>query len=76
MMKLGMRDNSNCFTFLPEEVTMKARTTVIVLAKTVETATVNIIPNMVCWRMQVAVLGYPMKSKEQRKQQVREMSKM
>jgi hypothetical protein len=55
---------------------MKARTTVIVLAKTVETATVNIIPNMVCWRMQVAVLGYPMKSKEQRKQQVREMSKM
>jgi hypothetical protein len=43
---------------------------------TVEVTTVNTIPNVVCWRMQVAMLGWPMKSKEQRKQKVREMSRM
>jgi hypothetical protein len=43
---------------------------------TVEVTTVNTIPNVVCWRMQVAMLGRPMKSKGQRKQKVREMSRM
>jgi hypothetical protein len=37
---------------------------------------VNTIPNVVCWRMQVAMQGQPMKNKEQRKQKVREMSRM
>jgi hypothetical protein len=55
---------------------LKARITVRVLATTVEVTTVNTIPNVVCWRMQVAMPGWPMKSKEQRKQKVREMSRM
>jgi hypothetical protein len=61
---------------IPGEVTLKARTTVTALAKTMEIATVNITQNVVCCRMQVAVVGWPMKSKEQRKQKVREMSRM
>jgi hypothetical protein len=48
MMRLDARDISNCLTLLPEEVTMKARTTVIVLANTVEIATVNTTPNVFC----------------------------
>ncbi|MEJ1269772.1 olfactory receptor 1354 [Cricetulus griseus] len=43
-------------------------TTVTVLANTVERATVNRNPNAFCCRIQVAVLGRPMKSKGQRKQ--------
>ena len=38
------------------------------------TATLNTAPNVICRRMQVAVLGRPMKSKEQRKQE-EEMSR-
>jgi hypothetical protein len=57
-------------------VTVKARTTVTVLATRVEIATVNTIPNAICWRIQLAVFRYPVKSKDQRKQQGREMSKM
>ena len=55
---------------------MNARTTVIVLAKTVETETVNTTPNVICCRMQVAAFGWPMKSKGQRKQKMSEMSKI
>ena len=56
-MKLGTLDISNHFILLPGEVTLKARTTVTVLAKMVERETVNTAPNVVCCRMQVAVLG-------------------
>jgi hypothetical protein len=55
---------------------LKARITVRVLAMTVEVTTVNTIPNVVCWRMQVAMPGRLMKSKEQIQQKVREMSRM
>jgi hypothetical protein len=76
MMELGAPDSSNCLILLPRTVILKARTTATVLANTVETATVNTTPTVVCWRMQLAVLGQPMKRKEQRKQKVREMSGM
>ena len=76
MMKLGALDNINNLIILPGSVLLKARTTVRVLAKTVESATVNRPPYMLCCRIHVALLGYPMKSKGQRKQQVRVMSKM
>ena len=76
MMKLGALDNINHLSTLPGNVILKARTTVRVLAKTVESATVNRPPYMLCCRIHVAVLGYPMKSKGQRKQQIRVMSKM
>jgi hypothetical protein len=36
-------------------VTVKVRTTVIVLATRVEIATVNTIPNAIYWRIQMAV---------------------
>ena len=55
---------------------MNARTTVIVLAKTVERETVNTTPNVICCRMQVAEFGWPMESRGQRKQKMSEMSKM
>ena len=55
---------------------MNARTTVIVLAKTVETETVNTTPNVTCCRIQTAELGCPMKSKGHRKLKMSEMSKM
>lgn len=53
-----------------------ASTTVVVLAKKVETATVNTTANVVFWRMQMTVFAQPVKSKEQRKQKVREMSRV
>mgnify|MGYP007071254341 CR=1 FL=1 len=52
---------------------MNARMTVRVLAETVTTATVNAAANVICLSMHVAVLGWPMKSKEQRKHRRREM---
>ena len=55
---------------------MKARSIVTVLANTVETATVNTTPNVICCKMHVAEFGWPMKSKGQRKQKKIEMSKM
>ncbi|KAK7809193.1 LOW QUALITY PROTEIN: hypothetical protein U0070_025602, partial [Myodes glareolus] len=57
-------------------VTLKASSTVTVLANTVETATVNTTPNVTCCKIQIAELGYPMKSKVQRKQKMSEMSKI
>jgi hypothetical protein len=41
MLKLGILDTSNHLILLPGEVTLKSRTTVIVLANTMETVTVN-----------------------------------
>ena len=61
---------------LPGVVSLKAMTTVIVLANTVEIATVKNTPNVVCCKMQVTWSGCPMKSREQRKQKTREMSRM
>ena len=61
---------------LPGVVRLKAMTTVIVLANTVEIASVKNTPNVVCCRMQVAWLGCPMKSNEHRKQKTREISRM
>ena len=76
MMYVGILDTSNPLILLPGTVILKARTTVIVLAKTVDTDTVNRIPNVVCCRIHVVVLGFPMKSKEQRKQNIRDVSRM
>ena len=76
MIKLGAPGSNHCLIFLPGVVTLKARTTVMVLAKMVEIATVNMTPNVICWRMQVAVLGWPMKRKEQGKHRMREMSRV
>ena len=60
---------------LPGFLALNARITARVLAKTVATATANTDPNVICWRMQVAVWGWLMKSKEQRKHRRREMSR-
>lgn len=76
MMAVGAPDSNHCLIFLPGFVNLNARTTVMVLAKMVETATVNRTPNVNYWRMQVAVLGFPINSKEQRKQKVSEASCM
>lgn len=46
------------------------------LAKMVQTATVNTMPSVIHRRMSVAVLGQPVKSEEQGKHRVREMSKV
>ena len=73
---MGVPDTRKFLNLLPGSVTLKARTTVTVLARTVETATVNATPNVTCCRTQVAEFGWPMKSKGQRKQKMREMSKM
>ena len=76
MAKLGAPATNIPLILLPGVVSLKAMTTVIVLANTVEMATVKNTPNVVCCRMQVAWLGCPMKSNEQRKQKTREMSRM
>ena len=76
MITLGVLNDSSHLTLLLGTVMLKARSTVIVLAKTVDTATVNRIPKVICCRRHLAVLGCPMKSNEQRKQSVREMSRM
>ena len=68
MMKLGALDTINHLTILAGTVALNAITTVIALANTVERATVNKIPNAVCCKMQVVVLGWPMKRKELSKQ--------
>ena len=54
MTKLGAPDASIPLILLPGVVSLKAMTTVIVLANTVEIATVKNTPNVVCCRMQVA----------------------
>jgi hypothetical protein len=72
--KLGAPDASIPLILLPGVVSLKAMSRVIVLANTVEIATAKNTPNVVCCRIQVAWLGCPMKSNEQRKQKTREMS--
>ena len=68
MMKLGALDTINHLTILAGTVALNAITTVIALANTVERATVNKIPNVVCCKMHVIVLGWPMNNRELRKQ--------
>lgn len=51
---------------------MNTRITVRVLA---ETATVNTAPNVICLRVQVALLGWAMKGKQQKCRQEEEMSR-
>lgn len=60
----------------PGLVAMKATTTVMVLANTQEMATEKIMPKAVCRRRQVTFLGFPIKSKEQRKQKSRATRRM
>ena len=76
MTELEAPDSNKHLIVLPGFMALNARITVMVLAKTVETATVNTKPNATCWRTQVAVLGWPMKRKEQRKHGRREMSRI
>ena len=76
MTKLGAPDINIDLILLLGVVILKARTTVIVLAKTVDKATVKKTPNVICCRMQVPMLGCPIKSNEQRKQSVMEISRM
>lgn len=76
MTKLGMADISNLVLLLLGTVILKASTTVIVLVRIVDTATVNITPNTICYKIQVAVLGCPMKRKDQRKQNMNDISRM
>jgi hypothetical protein len=71
--KFGASDSIILIILLPEEVTVNSRTIVIVLVNTVQTAIVKTTSYVVCWRMQVDVLGCQMNSKEQSKHQVREM---
>ena len=68
IMEFGAPDTINHLTILAGEVTLNAVTTTIALANTVERATVNKIPTAVCCKMQVIVLGWPIKSKELSKQ--------
>jgi hypothetical protein len=60
-MKCDAPGTSNHLSLLPGEVTLKATATVIGLAMILEIVTVNTTPNIVCCRMQVAVLEWPMK---------------
>ena len=48
MMKLGAPDTNHCHIALPGAVTLDATTTVMVVAKTVETATVKTNLNVIC----------------------------
>lgn len=65
MTNLGAPDASIPLILLPGVVSLKVMSTVIVLANSVEMATVKNTPNVVCCRMQVACLGCPMKSNEE-----------
>ena len=73
---------SSCYTrmklalmVLPGFLILNAKITGRVLTKTVATAMVNTAPSVVCWRTQVAVLGWAMESKGQRKQRGRKRSR-
>lgn len=48
MRALGVPESNHCHIVLPGVVTLKARTTVMVLAKVVETATVKMTPKGIC----------------------------
>lgn len=58
---------------LPGFVVMNAKTTVMVLASTQETAKAKTMAKAISWRRQVTIPGIPMNKKEQRKQNMREM---
>lgn len=75
MMQSGAPDTIHLLVLAPGAVVLKARATVTVLAETVETAAVKTTPKVTCGRMRVAVLGWPMETKEQRKQKAREMGR-
>lgn len=57
MLNFDAPDLLSPLILLPCVVTLKARTTVMVLAQTVDTATMNTTTNAISCRMQVAVLG-------------------
>lgn len=61
--KLEAPDSIKYFLVLPGFMALNVRIMVMVLAKTVETATVNTRPNVTGWRVKVAMFGWPMKSK-------------
>lgn len=56
MMNFGAPDLHNPLILLPGVVILKARTTVMILAKTVDTNTINTSTNAISCRMQMAVL--------------------
>lgn len=58
MTELESPDTSRHLGVLPGCTALKARVMAMVLARMVETATVNTVPNATCRRMQVAVLGW------------------
>ena len=68
MRKLGVLNTINHLIILAVTMILKAITTVIALVDTVKSITVNKIPQDDCYKMQVTVLDWPMKSKEERKQ--------
>ena len=57
MMYLGAPDTSSHLILLPGTVILNASTTVIVLAKIVEAATVNEMANVLCCRTQMTIVG-------------------
>lgn len=61
---------------LPGWVAMKARTTVMVFANTQETEAEKMMPKAICWSKQVIFVGWPINSKEQRKQSMRDRRRM
>lgn len=73
MMKFSARVTINHLILPLGAVTLKAKSTVTVLAKTAETATVKRTPNVVFCKIHVARLVWLMESKEKRKQKVREI---
>lgn len=58
---------------LPGFVAMNAKTTVMVLASTQDTAIAKIMPKAICRNRQVTFPGHPMNSKEHKKQSMRVM---
>lgn len=75
MMKFEPQDIINHLTTLPVKLTLKGITSVKALAKSVARTTVNALPNVICCRIRVIVLGRPMKCKAQKKQMMGVMSK-
>ena len=76
MRKLGVLNTINHLTILAVTMILKAITTVIALVDTMESITVNKIPQDVCYKMQVIVLDWPMRSKEERKQIINILSRV
>lgn len=61
---------------LPGLMALKAITTMKVFAETAETATENTTPKTVCLKTQVTFLGWSMNINEQKKQSIRETSRI